>query len=464
MGPLTLSLSGRSREQRLPTEAFPKIPLETEDPRQLLALLEYAGCQHSLDSVTAALTSFDVGRLFAERTHFKSVSFAWDHVLSNHMVFEDLDAMLKALFSTEAPHPVISDRPLTALEAPRPFMQELVFGMMVGFAFKQGLTCFSQWASYRPQVGIATHTWPDRMAILADNFIPLLSLMEAVQPGTPGLGEQIRNGNTRAIIHLEHFLNYADGLLNRFDAAGFEPLTQRERFEVRCYLNEGSAHHCKPLGALAAQGWIVSSHLHFGDSTKVVEAFRSEWNQKRNAKQGAASVYIPNPHMPTGWNVQDFNQLLVRDLLSETMGLPPRSRDIKIQSAARNLAQSELGRLTANEGWLSPGNVTGKLLWLLSQEQSDLFIEMLQTGSLNHIVTKTGRSALTLPRALPYVLHQTPTTVGEFWGGHINPTNTRTFRISKITRRHGGLAQINQDYLRLEATERRRLMTSHRRR
>ncbi len=432
---LHITLSPLNRDQNLQSLPLIGIPLATTDRQDQQFMMACAGLEHELTSPAAnlALQCFQVGRRLGQHGPYENVTFDWDHTLSNYKIFDGLGGLLPV--KLRAKDPGRHDQTImSALEAPRPFMLELVFGTMVGFALRQGLEHFYQWNEYQPKVGLVTHTWADRLAVLAQHYLPLLSLMEGLAPGDEHIGDKIRTHNTRAFVHLGHFLAYADALLERYESLGMEGLTPAERYEVMQYMEDGKAHHRKPLTALAEYGWDTSTLLHFDDRIDIIADMRTA-----GIYQGAAAVYVPNPYGGRGKNVSEVNKVLPHDLFLEMLTPFARARSSKIISSAQALLNTELQSSPLSE-----------LLYLLDQDSFD-FLQQLQELPATE-TSYTGQPHSGFPEGTHYTFYDTPTTLGEFWRNYVHPTRQRKQRIRTIRSAKGGLKEIRARYQALQAS------------
>ncbi len=404
-------VKGLTRDSKLSFYPPPYVPLNTQDEYKILQMLEYAGIHYETPRCDAArygVTAFDAGRRFVFKTNLDFITFDWDHTLSNYQIFEEIAPIIRAKLSKQEPPEALAERPMTALEVARPFMQELVLGMMVGYAFRQGLTNFQQWEQYKPQVGIVTHTWPDRLGVLAEHFVRLLPLMEGLLPGTPGVYNWMTHSDVRSITHLHHFLSYAESLLRKFEHVGLEGLTETEQAELMGYMEDGKAHYRKPLGTLAMRGWEFSSLLHFDDSTKVINDLVEHVHA-----EAIRGLWVRQPHSKK-LDVGELNKIVLSSLW--------RSREAARLRAARNLIRAE------EQGFTLP--------YVLSAMQ--MFSVTRQTDQLAYRAP--------LPAGTVFRLHETPTTVGEYWRYYVNPTNRLKQQVRAVRKAAGGLRALRHQY------------------
>ncbi|BCA96047.1 hypothetical protein TUM19329_24080 [Legionella antarctica] len=171
----------------------PDILLNTNDHTDIVRLLNYVCLNRYLPKSPAealAVETFKYARDFILRNSIDKITFDWDNTLYSSLVIQGANVFPAKLFKNKPPK-YFCNKLLTAIEAPRPFMEELVLGMMVGFAIKQNLTLFTEWENYKPQLAIVTLTWPERLAELAKTYVPLLSVIEGCFPGTVNLSEKI---------------------------------------------------------------------------------------------------------------------------------------------------------------------------------------------------------------------------------------------------------------------------------
>jgi len=412
-----LLAAGGTRAADLSFSLPPDIPLDTHRPAEILTMLDYAGIRYrSADSFAAAfgVSIFEAAREFADRTGFDQVSFDWDHTLSNYKIFDNVLGVFKTRMRRTPLPESLAQTPMTAIEVARPFMHELAFGMMAGYAGRQGLSSLDQWQHYTPQVGLATHTWPDRIGVLAQHFMRLIPLMEGLIPGSPRMYEKMTDGSARSIVHLHHFLGYADALMTRFQSGGFEVLSATEQDEVMGYCEDGKGHHRKPLGALEQRGWPKESLLHFDDSTKVVEDI------EKNPSSRIRAIHVRQPHSSFFRNVQEWNKIAVSRLWS--------SQSSAAVSTVRGLARMEWDNATI-------AAIVGALNVFSSEEA----------------LLPDLRERSQLPDGVVLRIHETPTTLGEFWRYYVEPTNTVKVKIRHVVKSRGGLASIRKDYQRIRA-------------
>lgn len=396
---VTVVLSGRSRDSDIPYKDPPRISLGTQDPAEILDLLGYPGIHYRQDSEAAqeGVQAFIFGRDdFVLGKEVEEVTFDWDHTLSNYQIFDNLWSLMRTKLGKKRPPEARARLSMTAIESPRPLMQELAFGMMAGFALKQGLTHFDQWKSYQPKVGLATHTWPDRIGVLARWFVPLLSLMEGLLPGEPNVYEQVTASRSKAFLPLPDFLDYAEDLMRRFDEQGFGPLTPQERKEALAYLKDGKAHYRKPIGAFVRKGWSTKGLIHFDDSLRVNEDLHG--------------IFVRNPY--SSKPDRDVGEL-------KKISLPGlwRSHDSAVMGVAETLARVEAVGSTFDA-------IQGALRLYPSPHDYDL----------------TERSRL--PDGIVLMMYETPTTLGEFWENYVKRPNGLKKRIKDIRKRHGGVGAI----------------------
>lgn len=383
----------------------PRIALASTEAAAVLDLLRYAGMSYAAPdspAATAALHVFDAGRALALEGTYDAVTFDWDHTFTNNQIFEGLLGVARARRSKAAPPAAICSAPMVAVESPRPFVMELAFGMMVGFALRQGLEQLSDWTRYRPQVGIATHTWPDRLGRTAQ-YAPILPLMEGLLPGAPGLYEHFTSPAVRSVVHLHHFIDHATSLVRRFDADGFAAFSPDQADELMCCLEDGGAHRRKPLGAWSSRAWNPARLLHIDDSpTLIADLIR----QAALAGLGGAQfIYTPHSHSRVFKSVKSWHMLALPSLW--------RRRPKAMRGVIANLVNMEWGRSAV------PG--------LLRR--------------LGHPLNPAWPKAA-LPAGTEMAMYVTPTTVGAFWNGYVAPVVRAQALIRDVRRRHGGMRLI----------------------
>jgi len=238
---------------------------------------------------------------------------------------------------------------------------------------------------------VATHTWPDRLGLIAKHFMPLLPLMEGMLPGSPQTYARLTAPDVRSLIHLHHFVDYAIELVARFDAGGAAVLSAQEREELHGYCFDGNAHRRKPLGVWARRGWDTARLLHVDDSTRVVADHRS--------RAAAGAVLVRHPHSVLFDDVQEWHKVSLPGLW--------RSRRAAIVGAARQLAESEAAFPAA-----------------------DSLLRQFAGGA--------GLTRRRLPEGTVIAVHEAPTTAGEFWQHYVEPTQRARRLIRQVSLRHGG--------------------------
>lgn len=408
---LTL-VRGESPHAPLELKVPPHTPLAASHPAEMLDMLRYAGVTYaSPDSpaASAGVRVFAAGRALAVHGPYDAVTFDWDHTLTNYQIFEDLAGLMRVRRRRSPPPPATGAAPLVGIEAARPLMMELAFGMMVGFAVRQGLSHLSEWTRYRPQVGLATHTWPDRLG-LAALYAPILPLMEGLLPGSPEIYERFMSADARSTIHLHHFLDYASELVPRFGAHGFAALSPAQAHEVMLYLEDGVAHHRKPLGAWTARDVNPARLLHIDDSPRIVsdltrQAALAGYTQAR-------MLYAPHSHSRIFANIRDWHKVSLPALW--------RKRPDAIRGVIAHLVRKEWSRSAVPEllRELGDSGAGGSIAW-----------------------PKRG-----LPAGIVMAIYQTPTTLGEFWDYYVEPVTRVRSLIREVRRRRGGLRAIRRAY------------------
>ncbi|HEX5036773.1 MAG TPA: hypothetical protein VFX30_06410 [bacterium] len=411
--PAGLSLHpGGYRYQDLPFSAPPQTDLASRHPGEVIDLLRYAGVRYRSPDCPAAafgVRVFEAGRELGRSGPHGVVTFDWDHTLSNYQIFTNLVKLLGVRASKERPPEDIGALPMVAVETARPFMQEFAFGTMAGFALRQGLKSLDQWENYVPQVGVATHTWPDRLGLLAAHYMPLLPLMEGMLPGSSGVYEKFAHNDARSVIHLHHFLSYAEALTRTYETKGFGLFTAVERDEMLTYLEDGKAHHRKPIGAWAMRGLDISTLMHVDDSTKVVKDLMRQGAIGKLG--GVRAFHVPHPHSNVFPNVQEWHKISLPSLW--------RGRNDALHGVIRHLAHVE---------WR--GSTIAPLLGALGVFDEE----------------ETGWPSKGLPEGTVMTTHETPTTLGEFWEFYVNPTNRGSAQIRRVRKKNGGIRTIRRDY------------------
>ena len=429
-------LSALSRHQPLKFHEPPPIPLDTDHKDMIRILLQFGSAEAIPGSPAErfGMTVFQAARHYARQTHYDGITFDWDHTVSNYKVFEDLGKLVPVKMSPQRPE-TRAQAPMTVVEGTRPYMAELVMGLMTGFALQQGLRSFSEWGSYEPQVGLATLTWPDRLARIAESFIRFVPLMDGRIPGSAGLYKAVLNQDTRTIVHLHNFLGYADTLLDAYEKDGFGGLNPSNQAAVMGYFEDGKAHYRKPLGAFEARGWQPESLLHFDDALQVIADIQAD-----TMYAGARAVYTPNPYTHPKNNVGEPDKVLVGDLLFELLTPWQRNRNKRIGSAIKALVSSEIKGSSIHEildmmrGPDSHPNALGARMVHDDEEMPQIL---------------SDRSYLLEGGILTY--HLKETTLGEFWDYYVKPSQDLKTRIRKLIRQNGGLRQIRRDYAAAQA-------------
>ena len=410
---LTLAAGG-SRARPLAQTPPPPIALDSEAAAELLAMLDYAGVRYrSAQSPAAAfgLRVFAAGRALGRASRHAAVSFDWDHTLSNYQIFEDLPRLLRVRTRRTPPPPAQHAAPMVAVEAARPFMLELAFGAMAGYALRQGLSRLDQWRRYVPQVAVATHTWPDRLGVMGAHYMPILPLAEGLLPGDPDTYARLTAPGVRSLLHLHHFLEYAEALLDRYEAQGAHALSPAERGELLGILEDGKAHHRKPLGAWAARGWPAASLLHVEDASRVVAELARQAQAAGHAD--AHFVHVRQPHSRLYTDIKEWHKI----------SLPAfwRTRATAMHGIAAHLARRE---------------------WAASP-----FPALLEAVKARAPGSAAGARpapwpAAGLPEGVVLTVHETPTTLGEFWNYYVEPTQRVQRRVRALRGRAGGLRQL----------------------
>jgi hypothetical protein len=401
---------GGSPHRPLEFTAPPPIALMTTEAGAVLDLLRYGGMTYTAPDSPAAASAlhvFAAGRALALNGPYDAVTFDWDHTFTNNQIFAGVLAVARARGLTSPPPTVMRATAMVAVETPRPFVMELAFGMMVGFAVRQGLAHLSDWERYRPQVGIATHTWPDRLGRTAQ-YAPILPLMEGLLPGTPGLYERFTSKHIRSVVHLHHFLDYATTLVRRFDAQGFSELTPDQADELMRCLEDGGAHRRKPIGAWGARGWDPARLLHIDDSPALIADLTRQATLA--GYDGAHFVYAPHSHSRVFTSVKSWHMLALSSLW--------RRRPRAMHGVIANLVRME---------WTH--SAIPDLLRRLGHP-------------LNAADVAWPHAAL--PAGTVMAMYPTPTTVGTFWDQYVAPVIRAQALIRDVRRRHGGLRAIRR--------------------
>jgi len=402
---------GGCGQQPLPLRDPPRAALDSQHRADQLALLAYAGVGYAHPESPAAavgLQSFEAGRALGRDGPHRAISFDWDHTVSNYTIFQGIPALLRARLRRSAPSAALAATPVVSIEMARPFMTEFVFGAVAGFALRQGLSRLTDWSRYRPQVHVATHTWPDRLGLIGKHFMPLLPLMEGLLPGSPQTYARLNGADVRSLIHLHHFMDHAIDILTRFDRGGLAALTVQERNTLQDYVADGSAHRCKPLGVWARRGCDTAGLLHVDDATCVVQRFMrgaAAGAHPEDPEAAAGVLQVRHPHSRVFRDIQEWHKVSLPGLW--------RRRQGAIVGAARRLACGEAA-FPAVEPLLR--RFAGDAAWLPRQ----------------------------LPAGTLIAVHEAPTTAGEFWRHYVEPVQRAQRLIGQLSMRHGGRRRLLQ--------------------
>ena len=411
---------GADRSAPLARAAPPEVDLSSDSADGLLSLLAYAGVRYRDPGCPAAgygLQVFAAGRDLALRGPHAAISFDWDHTLSNFQIVEDLPRLLRVRMRATPPTPRQHAAPMIAIETARPFMIELVFGTLAGFALRQGLRRLGQWAHYVPQVLVASHTWPDRLGVMGSHFMPILPLLEGLLPGEPTTYARLSSPAVRSILNLHHFLAYAESLLQRYESGGAGALSPAELDELLTLFEDGKAHHRKPLGAWAMRGWPVERLLHIDDSSRVVADVARQG--RLGGHPHVRALHVRQPHSRLFTDIQEWHKISLPAFWRGGEGARLR--------AAHRLAHMEWA------GSPFPG-----LLHALSPGASPA-----------EAAPPAGRPGpdwpgAGLPEGVLITVHETPTTLGEFWTYYVEPTRRIRQRVGALRPRRGGLRALRQ--------------------
>lgn len=275
----------------------PNIALNTNDDLQILTLLGYAGVRYLTPESPAAKQGVDLfraGRNFAIESAPEWIGFDWDYTANLYKIYAPVIPLLLVKFMPTTPMWV---RKLTIrlLEAPKPGIHEIIMGMAVGYAMRQGLRSFTEWNYYRPQVRVVTQTWANRLAELASQAFHIIPIMMGRFPGEKIIEEDVRKSD--AFITLEDFLSQIKKILKSFQDCGykFHLLSTREQDEVMEILQAGQAYKLKPLSSFATKGWLPPT-LIFDDSPA---------SNQRFLREGVHVVCTLNPIVP-GKDIKDI--------------------------------------------------------------------------------------------------------------------------------------------------------------
>lgn len=408
---LTLVAGGDgSVHRRLEFSAPPPIALMASDPGAVLEMLGYAGISPAVPGSPAesvALHAFFAGRALGRDGPYDAVTFDWDHTFSNTQIFEGLLPVAWARCRKSPPPPGTGDAAVVAIETWRPFVPELAFGMMAGFAARQGLARLSDWTRYRPRVGIATHTWPDRLGLTAQ-YTPILPLMEGLLPGSPGLYAHFTSSRVRSVVHLHHFIDYTLSLIRRFDATGFAGFAPDQADELLRCLADGAAHRRKPIGAWRDRGWDTARMLHIDDSPRLIADLTRQ--AALAGCDGARFLYAPHAHSRVFRHVKAWHMLALPSLW--------RRRPQAMRGVIANIMSMEWSRSAIPD-------LLRRLGYPLDEDQ-------------------VAWPPASLPAGAVMAVHPTPTTVATFWDQYVAPAVLAQALVRDVRRRHGGMRAIQR--------------------
>jgi hypothetical protein len=235
--------------------------------------------------------------------------------------------------------------------------------------------------------------------------MPILPLMEGLLPGSPRVYRKFTDEGARSVIHLHHFLHYAETMARLFDSQGFRTFDAVERDEMMTFLEDGKAHYRKPIGVWATRGWDVSSLLHVDDSTKVVADLPRQGALK--GFHNLRALHVPHPHSTLFKNVQEWHKISLPSLW--------RKREDAMHGVIRHLARVE---------W--SGSTIVPLL-----------------GALG-VFDAAGWPSTGLPEGTVLTVHETPTTLVEFYDFYVEPTNRAAGLIREARDHHGGLKAVRR--------------------
>lgn len=365
----------------------PSIELSTNDAKELLSLLNYA-CLNRYDSgspaESCALNIFKFARKFVLTNSIDKITFDFDNTLYSALIIQGAAVFPAQLYKKKLPKYFLN-KSLTAIESPRPFMEEFVFGMMIGFAIKQGLTKFTQWEIYKPEVGILTLTWPQRLAGLVKSYIPLLSLIEGYFPGKNEVAEQILKNKTRAFVHLYDFINYISELLDKMEYTLFRNLPHNQQFDLQACFQLGKLNKLKFPEVIENKDWLGNNHLHFDDcllTLNHLEAYRAK---------KISTIYV-RQSQSDALNIRSIDRMYLPSLYSSIH----KSRKESIS----RIAQREYFNCTLQ-----------KIIKVLEQEADC------------PTITPELHQRHTIPVGTQLNFYESSTTVYKFWENYIQPIN-----------------------------------------
>lgn len=367
----------------------PDIELDTGASLNILQLLEFAGVHYLNPDCPAAeqgVEIFKSGRTFALESAPEWVGFDWDFTTNIYKIYGPLIALI-ATNVLHTPPRWIQNKSISLFEAAKPGVHELIMGMAVGYALRQGLRRFTQWEYYRPQVRWVTQTWPDRLAFLGTRVTPLIPLMMGHYPGKELTESDIRHSN--AFITLEDFMAQIERLLQKFIDGNcqFHILASREQDEVMEILKAGKAYKLKPLSTFAAKGWLPPQLL-FDDSPTSIA---------RLHKDGVRVVRMVNPIAP-GKDMTEIRALSLtgrRAAASKMIRMASQTEGPALIEALKRLARGEMGIALDRKHLTSTPEGSVLILHDLKGTISDLLLKFRIpqreiNGLIQSIVRKAG--------------------------------------------------------------------------
>ncbi|MFJ1268591.1 hypothetical protein ACD661_08510 [Legionella lytica] len=382
----------------------PSIQLNTPDDKEILGLLNFACLNRYTSGSPAeafALDTFKFARNFVLTSSIDKITFDWDNTLYSSLIIQGAAVFPAQLYKKKLPKYFLN-KSLTAIESPRPFMEELVFGMMIGFAIKQGLTQFTEWERYKPEVGILTLTWPQRLAGLAQRHVPLLSLLEGHFPGNNDVAEQILKNKTRAFVHLYDFINYISDVLDQMEQSHFKNLPHHQRIDLQACFQLGKLHKLKFPEVLENKDWLGNNHLHFDDCLLTLNHLEAYQAKK------ISTVYVRQSQSDAP-NIRSIDRMYTPSLYSSIH----KSRKESIS----RIAKKEYFNCTIQN-----------------------IINVLKQETYWPITAPELYQRHTLPAGTQLAFYESATTVNNFWENYLQPISL----LQKKLRRAKKLVLSNQ--------------------
>lgn len=245
------------RLERIAIRSPHAIALSTENHLEILKLLECCGAFFASAQSPAAeegVRIFRMAREFALGCDHPWIGVDWDFTTDVYRIYAPLFTLLRLKWTLKR-NASIDERWLRSFEVAKPGVHELLFGLAVGYALRQGIARFGDWEQYQPQVRWVTQTWSSRLALMATHVVPLVPLLMGRFPGGIVTADDVRRSS--AFITIEDFFAEVHRLLARFRDSGYrlDRLEAYEQEELSDCLKAQKVYQLKPLGAFASKGW-----------------------------------------------------------------------------------------------------------------------------------------------------------------------------------------------------------------